>query len=55
MKGVSSTSWAKENGENRTNKQQHSRHRPPPLNYFHVATRTQRNMCTKVDTVRIAK
>jgi len=55
IKGVTSTSWAKGNGESRTREQSHSRHRHEPLNYVHVATRTQRYMWTKVDTVQIAE
>jgi len=41
--------------ESRTKLQWHSRHWHLPLNYVHVASRTERYKWTKVDTVRIAK
>jgi len=42
IKGVTSTSYAKGNGESRTKEQSHSRHGHEPLNYVKVATKTQR-------------
>jgi len=40
IKGVTTTSKAKGNGESRTNQQSPSSHRYWPLNYVHLATRT---------------